>query len=287
MKAVAFDLMRADGLGTALAGLKDNGLAVKVLAGGQSLGPMLNLRLAQPERVIDIRSLPELCSAKVEGEVLTIGAGVTHARIEDGLVPDVTQGLMPFVASNIAYRAIRNRGTLGGSLAHADPAADWVSTMMLLDATIMIAALSDASGQGQAHITQREVKAQDFMTGPFSTVLADHEVITAVRVPALSSSARWGYYKFCRKTGEFAEAIGAVLSDPPRGICRLVMGATDSKPWVLAQAAALVHSPDAASLNRLLEDAGVSEDPYARQQHRTAVLRAIAMLQHQPQGRAS
>jgi carbon-monoxide dehydrogenase medium subunit len=102
------------------------------MAGGQSLGPMLNLRLAQPKQVIDISRLSELRQAKIEGNVLAIGACVTHAQIEDGDMPDVTLGLMPFVARGIAYRAVRNRGTIGGSIAHADPAADWLTTTMAM-----------------------------------------------------------------------------------------------------------------------------------------------------------
>jgi len=105
MKSAAFDLYQPADVPGALQLLGNPDQSVKVLGGGQSLGPMLNLRLAQPEVLVNVARLPELLNAKVEGDSLIMGAGVTHARIEDGLVPDVTRGLMPFVASNIAYRA--------------------------------------------------------------------------------------------------------------------------------------------------------------------------------------
>ena len=111
----------------------------KVCGGSQSLGPMLALRLAQVDRLVDLSRLDALRAWALHDDTLRIGAAVTHARIEDGELADATRGLLPFVAGGIAYRAVRNRGTIGGSLAHADPAADWVSTMCLLGATLVLA----------------------------------------------------------------------------------------------------------------------------------------------------
>ncbi|KMO30907.1 carbon monoxide dehydrogenase, partial [Methylobacterium variabile] len=113
--------------------------SVKLIAGGQSLGPMLNLRLVEPDLVLDITGIPELRQARLEGGTLMLGACVTHADIEDGRVPDNTGGALRRVASAIAYRPGRNRGTVGGSLAHADPAADWVSALTPPRATVEIA----------------------------------------------------------------------------------------------------------------------------------------------------
>ena len=100
-----------------------------MLAGGQSLGPMLNLRLAQPRLLVQVNRLPELCGVAADADAVTIGACVTHAAIADGLVPDIGGGVLSRVAEDIAYRAVRNRGTIGGSLCHADPAADWVTVL--------------------------------------------------------------------------------------------------------------------------------------------------------------
>lgn len=268
MKAAAFDFLQPDSISGALQLLGTSAVAARVLGGGQSLGPMLNLRLAQPELLIGIGRLQEIRTASLEANAVTLGAGVTHASIEDRLVPDVTLGLMPFVASNIAYRAIRNRGTLGGSLAHADPAADWVSTMLLVGATMLIAGASGC----------REVLAREFIKGPFTTALGEEEILTAIRIPKFSPSARWGYYKFCRKTGEFAEAIGAALYDPERGICRLLIGATDGAPTLVDDAQSLLKDAAPAAINRILEDAGLGDDSYALKMHRIAAVRAIAML---------
>jgi aerobic carbon-monoxide dehydrogenase medium subunit len=104
-------------------------------AGTQSLGPLLNFRLAQPDTIADLRHLPDYSGVAVSGGVLRIGAGTTHAAIEDGAVPGRAGAIMAGVARRIAYRPVRNRGTIGGSLAHADPAADWVAVLPALGAT--------------------------------------------------------------------------------------------------------------------------------------------------------
>src|SRR5581483_5780786 len=192
----------------------------KIIAGGQSLGPMLNLRLAQPGMLVDIRRIPELGAASDSNGSAIFGSCITHAAIEDGKVPDVTRGLMRDVAAHIAYRAVRNRGTVGGSVCHADPAADWVSILTLLDASVVV----------EGPDGRREIPMRQFIVGTFSTALGDNEILVGVRVPKLSTGARWGHYKFCRKPGEFAEAIGGVLHDPERRVCRAVIGAAHGAP---------------------------------------------------------
>lgn len=278
MKAAAFELLQPVSLSDALQTLVSSVGYTKLLGGSQSLGPMLNLRLAQPDVLVSISRLPELADFELNEDSLLLGSGVTHAAVEDGVVPDVTLGLMPFVASNIAYRAIRNRGTLGGSLAHADPAADWVNSLMLVGATFLIAGAA-ASGE----VTRREVAAKDFMLGPFTTVLAEHEILTGIRIPKFSASARWGYYKYCRKTGEFAEAIGGALADPERGIYRLLIGATEGVPLVFEGTSEAFLNASPADVKRLLEKAGMGDDPYTLKMHQTAALRAMAMMRQHPQ----
>src|ERR1700689_563668 len=135
MKAASFAYARPADLNAALALMAKAGGTTKIIAGGQSLGPMLNLRLVEPDLIIDISGLSELKQAERNGDELVIGACVTHGDIEDGRIPDVTRGAMQRVASAIAYRAVRNRGPIGGSLSHADPAADWVSALSALGAT--------------------------------------------------------------------------------------------------------------------------------------------------------
>ena len=265
MKAATFEYFRAETKAQAVASIASGDGAAKACGGSQSLGPMLNLRLVQIDQLVDVRYVEAMQTFSMHGDVLRIGAGVTHARIEDGELPDVTKGLLPKVAADIAYRAVRNRGTLGGSLAHADPAADWVSTMSLLDAGIVI-----AGSHGE-----RIMRATDFLQGAFTTALAFDEIVVAVEVPVFSSAARWAYCKTCRKPGEFAEAIGAVYIDPARGVARAVMGALGRMPLVVqghAELARLVAQPDA--MQALLDDAGL-EDTYERQVHAVILRRAV------------
>src|ERR1700736_710613 len=132
MKAAAFAYERPPDLNAALALMAEADGMTKIMAGGQSLGPMLNLRLVEPDLIIDIAGLSELKQAERSGDELVIGACITHGDIEDGRIPDVSRGALQRVASAIAYRAVRNRGTIGGSLSHADPAADWVSALAAL-----------------------------------------------------------------------------------------------------------------------------------------------------------
>jgi aerobic carbon-monoxide dehydrogenase medium subunit len=229
MKAAAFAYERPSDLKAALALMAETREAAKIIAGGQSLGPMLNLRLVQPELIIDITSLAELKRAERSGDELVIGACVTHGDIEDGRIPDVTRGAMQRVASAIAYRAVRNRGTIGGSLCHADPAADWVSALPALGAKVR---LRSANGV-------RDLAVEDFITGALESALQAGEIVEAVCVPVLRSSARWGYVKACRKPGEFAHAIAAVMIDPEVGTARVVIGAIEAAPIVLGDAASL------------------------------------------------
>ncbi|MGH6814515.1 MAG: FAD binding domain-containing protein, partial [Hyphomicrobiaceae bacterium] len=133
MKPAAFDYARPATVEEAVAMLAATPGA-KVLAGGQTLGPMLNLRLVQPAVLIDIARIAELADVEEDAGSVTLGATVTHAAIEDRRVKDPTGGFLAEVARGIAYRAVRTRGTVGGSLAHADPAADWLSCLTALGA---------------------------------------------------------------------------------------------------------------------------------------------------------
>jgi len=262
MKPVAFDYERPASIDAALDLLSETATFCKVLAGGQSLGPMLNLRLAQPDLLIDVTSISELADVADRGDHLEIGACVTHADIEDGRLPDASNGLLRHVAGTIAYRAVRNRGTIGGSLAHADPAADWISIFPLLDAEIIIAGRRGA----------RKLAAADLVVSSFTTVLKADELIQAIHVPKLSARARWGVYKFNQKAGEFAHAMGGVLHDPECDRFRAVIGAIETAPIVVADAALLFAGPygrnladrlDPTVVLHLLDQKGVS-DPYNR-----------------------
>jgi carbon-monoxide dehydrogenase medium subunit len=229
MKAAAFGYERPTDVKAALGLMARTDGMAKIIAGGQSLGPMLNLRLVEPDLIIDISGLSELKWAERRGDELVLGACVTHGDIEDGRVPDVTRGAMQRVAGDIAYRAVRNRGTIGGSLSHADPAADWVSALSALGARVTLRGVAGA----------RDLLIEEFVTGALESALRSGEIVEAVRVPVMAPSARWGYVKACRKIGEFAHAIAAVLIDPEQATARMVIGALDAAPLVLTDAAAL------------------------------------------------
>jgi aerobic carbon-monoxide dehydrogenase medium subunit len=268
MKAAAFDYEKPLSCDEAVRLVAASDGLGKFVAGSQSLGPMMNLRFAQPELLVDVRGIAALRACRDEGAFGVLGAGITHAQIEDRAVDDYTQGLMACVARGIAYRAVRNRGTLGGSLAHADPAADWINVMSGLDADFLV-----TGAQGE-----RVVKSADWMSGAFTTALEPDDVLTGVRVRKLSASARWSYYKFNRKPGEFAEAIALFIDDAAAGVCRAVIGALDGPPHVIANARALVDDATAAALEPHLLDAGLEPGSYEYQVHRVALERAAATL---------
>ncbi|MGH7123740.1 MAG: FAD binding domain-containing protein [Stellaceae bacterium] len=225
MKPAGFDYARPGSLDEALRLLAKNAGRGRLLAGGQSLGPMLNLRLATPELVIDIGRLRELQQVETEDGALVIGAGVSHADIEDGRVPDVTGGLLRRVAAGIAYRAVRNRGTIGGSLAHADPAADWPPVMIALGAELDVASIRG----------RRRIAAADFATGVLATVLEPDEMIEAIRIPGAANAPRWGHYKIAAKPGDFAESLAVVVIDRNGAGARAVLAGRSQVPIVLSE----------------------------------------------------
>lgn len=273
MKPVNFDYARPGDVAAALKLIADDSLMVKIMAGSQSLGPMLNMRLVQPDLLVDITGIEELRRFEDRGEEIVLGACITHADVEDRRVPDVTRGALPTVAKGIAYRAVRNRGTIGGSLTHADPSADWHSIMAALGAKVVL------RGPGG----ERVIPVEDYMLGALEADLQPGEMLVAVRVPKLSGSARWGYYKTCRKTGEFAHAIGSFLADPERGVSRVVIGATETRPIVVAEAGNIIgdgrtERMDAAFDSKAVDDvikASGMTDPIDRQTHITALRRAL------------
>jgi carbon-monoxide dehydrogenase medium subunit len=273
MKPARFAYARPRDLAAALDLIAGEHGVIKIIAGGQSIGPMLNMRLVEPDLVVDIAGVPELRQAARDGDSLVLGACVTHADIEDGRVPDVTGGAMARVASAIAYRAIRNRGTVGGSLVHADPAADWVSALSALGAKVELA----------SRAARRRLPLADFVVGALEVALHPGELLVAIRVPAVAAHSRWGYVKHCRKVGEFAHAIGCVLLDPVSRQGRAVIGAVEAPPIVIDDARALFGGQitsdftacfDHAAADAALIDAGMT-DAIDRHVHVTVLHRAV------------
>lgn len=267
MKAARFEMHTAPDLPTATQLLARFGDAAKLVSGSQSLGPMLNLRLVRPEALVHIARATELLHTEETDSAVSYGAALTHAAFEDGRVTDATPGWLSPIARGIAYRAVRNRGTIGGSLAHADPAADWVVTLTALGASVRVVADTGA---------EREIALPDLFTGPLQTCLTPNEVIYAVMLPRRTSKARWGYWKFCRKVGEFAKASAAVLIDPERGETRLVAGAIDAPPVLLPDPAAVIAGE--VDIAAAISQAVPGLSPARLTLQATATCRAIAAL---------
>jgi carbon-monoxide dehydrogenase medium subunit len=274
VKPANFEFARAGSLGEASATLRAANGGGKAIAGGQSLGPMLNLRLVQPRLLIDITGIPELTQIDADGEAVVVGACVTTADIEDRRARLEDFPILATVATGVAYRAVRNRGTIGGSLCHADPAGDWLPVLAALGTECIV-----ADGR-----QTRRVPVEQFMAGAFEVILGPGELLQAIRIPRATRSARCGYYKVCRKAGEFALASAAVLIDAEHGRFRAVMGATESRPIVIDDARGLFGGiPQAGSAPRLdetavleqLRRAGITASAKQRL-HMTALARAAA-----------
>jgi len=273
MKAARFDYLRPRDVGEALAALAKAEGGGKLLAGGQSLGPMLNLRLARPSLLVDVSRLESLARVDDIGSAFRIGAGVTHSRIEDMRGRLAGGAMLCEVAAGIAYRAIRNRGTIGGSIAHADPAADWPLALAALGATVNIRAAGGV----------RSIPVEQFVLGAFSTALRDTEIIESIDVPKLSRAGRYGYYKFCRKTGEFAEASAAAVFDPDRGSARVYLGAVRPVPVSLGPLAARVardgrSAASADAVARAIAETAGDLDPVERRMAASVTTRALQQV---------
>lgn len=272
MKAASFEYVMPATLVETLRALALSDGQAKLMAGSQSLGPMLNLRLARPAQVVDVSRLDELRTVElVEGRV-RVGASVTHAEIEDGCFELLRGHPVQEMAARIAYRSVRNRGTVGGSLAHADPAADWILAARALNALVEVRAFEQAP---------RLIKMQDFMLAAYTTSLAEGEVITALHLPRLSAQARWGYYKFCRKTGEFAEASCAVYFEPASATAQIVVGALDGAPVALETLASEVARgglavASEAAIEAALKGAIEQLDTLGRRMAGAAIARCLA-----------
>jgi aerobic carbon-monoxide dehydrogenase medium subunit len=269
MKAAAFDYVRPRDVDEAITLLAQGKGNAKALAGGQSLGPMLNLRLARPGLLVDISRLEELRAIEDAGDRWRIGAAVTHSAIEDANGALGGGAMLVEVAAGIAYRAVRNRGTIGGSLAHADPAGDWPLALAALGADVVL--------RGPAG--ERILPAGRLIIAAFTTEIRDDEIMTAVLVPKLSSGARFGYFKFCRKTGEFPEASAAAVIDPERDAVRVYLGALSGPPQPLPELARRIAEGGPAIPTRdaaMEATASVSGlDPVERRMHAGVLLRAL------------
>jgi carbon-monoxide dehydrogenase medium subunit len=270
MKAPNISYSRMETLSEALQALGGHSNAV-ALAGGQSLLPMLNLRLARPELLIDISRIPEISRLHEDSASWVVGSAVTHAQIEDSRHMFRACPLVADVAAGIAYRSVRNLGTIGGSLAHADPAADWPVVLAALDAKIRIVGGKDGT---------RIASVAGFIKGPFTTLLEPGELIEAIEIPKPPPGTRLGYYKFCRKAGDFPEANAAVVLFPDHEKSQVCIGALSGPPLMLSKSIFEFLKSGGATLNEpevvaAVRSAAPNLDPIDVSIHAAAVVRAV------------
>src|SRR5918996_1313984 len=196
----AFDYTAADSLDEALAVLAERGDDAKVLAGGQSLIPLLKLRFAAPAMLLDVNRVPGLDGVSEEGDSVSVGALERHNSLAASEVVKRTFPLMASAAPQVADPLVRNLGTIGGSIAHADPAGDWGSVLLALGAQVTV---RSASGE-------RTIPVAEFLVDTFTTLLEPTEVITEIRVPKPATASGGTYLKLERKVGDFATVAVAV-----------------------------------------------------------------------------
>ncbi|MGH7774737.1 MAG: FAD binding domain-containing protein [Candidatus Binatia bacterium] len=221
----AFDYMTPVTLDEAIRALTSHGEDVKLLAGGHSLLPMMKLRLASPKLLIDLSKIPGLGGTQQEGDTITIGALTTHYQIESSELLKEKCPLLPRTARAIGDVQVRNRGTIGGSLAHADPAADMPAAILALNGELRV-----RGSKGE-----RSIQASDFFLGLMTTALSPSEILTEIRIPVLSGRCGTAYLKVPQKASGFAIVGVAVwLRVDNNGRCEDIgIGVTglDTKPF--------------------------------------------------------
>jgi carbon-monoxide dehydrogenase medium subunit len=228
----------------------------KAIAGGQSLMPMLAFRMAAPTLLVDLRKLPELKEIRISADVVRLGAMVRWRDIEDDERLASAHPLLQAAVAHVAHYQIRNRGTIGGSVAHADPAAEIPGIVVTCEARIAVTGKSGV----------REIAAADFFLGPMMTVLAPDEIITEIRFPAWPARRRWGFEEFSRRRGDFALAGAAVFYDQDTGgkasnVHVGVIGVGD-RPRRLPEVEAVLNgrAVDAATIERAAEITSATVD---------------------------
>jgi len=260
MIPAAFDYLAADSAAHAIDLLASHGDDAKLLAGGHSLLPMMKLRLAAPAVLIDIGRARDLSGITLDGDELVIGATTRHADLASSELVRSEAPLLAHAASLVGDPQIRHRGTIGGSLAHADPAADLPMALVALGGSV------ELTGQDGS----RHVPADDFFTGFFETALGDGEVLTAVRVPRQPGAA-WGYQKFVRRANDWAIVGAAAINGR---IALANMASTPIRARAAEQALAGGASPaDAAAL--AAEGTSPGEDIHADREFRQHLARVL------------
>lgn len=272
MKAAAFAYARATSVVNALELLDAHGDSAKVLSGGQSLMPAMNLRLISPELIVDIGEIAELRGISVRGDVLAIGALTSHADLLKSPEIATHAPLLTEAIAHVAHPAIRNRGTIGGSLAHADPASELPACMVALNATII------ARGLGG----ERRIAAEAFFTGIYETTLSARELVIGVELPVARKNAACFFREFSRRHGDYAITGLAAQATMDGGVfrdLRMAYFAVGDRPVLAKAAARLLNVPITPAILADASAALADElDPHEDQQASAAMRRHLAKV---------
>lgn len=256
MKAAAFDYVKPRSLDDVLSLLQEHGDDARLLAGGQTLMATLNMRLSEPRLVIDITGIEALRGIRVQGNVLRIGALATHTEIEHSDLVARHAPLLKAAAPHIAHRAIRNSGTWGGSIAYADPAAEWPTCLLALGGTVI------AQGPGG----ERRIAADDFFQGLYATALEPDEVLVASEIPLAGADHWFGFQELARRHGDYAIVGMAATARRDGGVLRnvrVVLLGVDATPLRASAAEAVLEgqAPDAGRIAQAVQALRESVDP--------------------------
>ncbi len=270
MKASAFSYARASSVVDALELLARHGDQAKVLSGGQSLMPALNLRLSAPELLVDIGAIDELRGISVANGVLRVGALTRHVDVLKSAEIAKHAPLLTEAIAHVAHPAIRNKGTFGGSLAHADPASELPACVLALDAVILV----------RSKDSERRIQAADFFTGIYETLLAPDELLVAVEIPVAKPNAVHFFHEYARRKGDYAIvglAASGILSGDVLTELRLGYFAVGDRPMLATATEHLTGRPVTASMLAGAKAALDAEfDPQEDQQASAGMRRYLA-----------
>ena len=257
MKPAAFRYIKPVTLDETLSLLAEHGDEAKILAGGQSLVPMMNFRLARPAVIIDIGAIPGMDTMTSDLNYITIGSKVRHFELERPSFDGPLAQLFAHAAAHVGHLPIRLRGTIGGSMAHADPAAEWCLLATALDAEVVVQSIRG----------ERIIPVADFFEMYFTTSISDDELLTEVRVPSLSQDWSTGFCEFSRRAGDFAVVAittATRIEDERVAEAKIAAAGVAGTPvrLVNAEAALIGATVDADSLAAVADIAGAEVDPF-------------------------
>ncbi|MFP2994295.1 xanthine dehydrogenase family protein subunit M [Spongiivirga sp. MCCC 1A20706] len=254
-----FDYIKASSISEAVGLLDKHGFDAKILSGGHSLLPAMKLRLNRPEILIDISAIPDMNSISEEGNEIVIGANCTHNAIANSLLVNDKLAILAETAKAIGDIQVRNKGTIGGSLAHADPASDYPATVLACDATVVVEGKNGS----------RSIAITDFFQGIYTTALEDDEIITSVRFPKVANG---NYQKFFQSASRFAVVGVAVVKDGDK-VKVGITGVADTPYRASAVENAYNGNSDAAS--HAVDNVEVMSDHFADVEYRSHLAKVM------------